>query len=198
MTHDVRGRGQSGLASGLLLLAQHIQKTAWQKVPAWTLEGWPWALTREHLSWWTYRLEPAWEISKRSVNRPETLVKQKAGHPPFSCSPSHLPAQKTSTHLPRPLLLPDIYFFIEHQWSGTDTIYSFSHLLAGLYSRLKAWSQQDLCEGTDSATGLAVSPRESLLVRKMSQTLLIWKYAIWIKWENIRKVTGFREILSEW
>lgn len=141
-----KGKRPEQAASRLLLLAGHIQKTTWQKVPAWTLEGWPWVLTWEHLSWWTHRLDPMWEISKRSVNGPEAWPSRKlAGLLSLSMLPS--PIQMSGTDLPRPLLLPDIYFSLNtiRQDKARGNIYSLSHLTATLHSRLKAWHQRDLC-----------------------------------------------------
>lgn len=108
---------QSSLASGFLTLAEHIQKTEWQTVPSWTLESWPWVLTWEHLSWRTHRLDPTWEISKRSINGPEAWLSRKLAASPFlSVLPSPIPnvkhrstkATSATWHL----------FFIEHHLSG--------------------------------------------------------------------------------
>lgn len=87
MTHDVRGRGQSRLASGCLPLAEEIQKTTWQKVPAWALEGWPWALTWEQLSWRTHKLALTWEIKRLKYQWARCLGNQEAGWHALSTQP---------------------------------------------------------------------------------------------------------------
>ena len=87
------------------------------EVPSWTLESWPWVLTWEHLSWWTHRLDPTWEISKRSISGPEVWLSRELAASSFlSVLPSPIPnvkhrstkATSATWHL----------FFIEHHLSG--------------------------------------------------------------------------------
>lgn len=93
-----------------------------------------------------HRLDPTWEISKRSISGPEAWLSRKLAASPFlSVLPSPIPNVKYRST--KALLLPDIYFSLNTicQDKARGTIYLLSRLTATLYCRLKAWHQRDLC-----------------------------------------------------
>lgn len=141
-TNDTRCKGKEAKAGLPLDVCHVLQRTTWQEVPAWTLEGWPWALPLEHLSWWTHRLAPMWEINRIKCQCARCLAKWQAG---WTVLPMHPPIYHLR-YPPRPCLLTVIYFPLNTivRYEANSTMCSSSCLPDASKSGLKAWSQRPL------------------------------------------------------